>query len=310
LGITVQGNSVTFADFNQDGHIDLAATGASGSVSIFVGDGKGGFTESVVLTIGGTPGKVRATDVNNDGRTDLLVASLTGSSSKQRTLHTFLGKAGGTFDSAITTEMGSGASRADFLADFDGDGKLDYVAADRDTANVTLWLGKGDGRFSRQTMVSHPGPVRVAVADMNGDGIPDLAVGSTVAAGQPLSIFLGNGDGTFRSRSTFAPSGGRVGGWTEVADLNNDGRADLVIFGGSAVDVNNLTIALNMGSPSKAQSSALVILEGFEAVLKVLEWSSDLTTWSAIATNNTTRAWRYNHAPQNQPLRFYRARAD
>jgi hypothetical protein len=78
-----------------------------------------------------------------------------------------------------------------YVADFNGDGKLDLLSSDG-----TMNLGHGDGTFTAGTPVSVPNGVSfLAVADFNGDGKPDVLEQGTGT----LLVLLGNGDGTFQS---------------------------------------------------------------------------------------------------------------
>ena len=68
-------------------------------------------------------------------------------------------------------------------------------------------------------------PARVAVADLNGDGRPDLVVSNY--AGSSVSVFLGVSPGLFGPRRDYATNGIPIG--LAIADLNGDGRPDLVV---------------------------------------------------------------------------------
>jgi hypothetical protein len=110
-------------------------------------------------------------------------------------------------------------------ADFNHDGKLDLVVANKDSNNVTVLLGKGDGTF--QTPVNYAvgtNPYAVAVGDLNQDGKLDLAVANI---GGSTSILLGNGDGTFQAAVNYATP--CCASSVALADLNGDGKVDLVV---------------------------------------------------------------------------------
>src|SRR5271157_1423388 len=138
-------------------------------------------------------------------------------------------------------------NRADFVTgtgpavvavgDFRGNGLMDVVTGNNDTANtVSVLLGKGDGTFA--THVDYAvgsAPSGIAVGDFNGDGKLDIVVvyGFNLAR---VAVLLGNGDGTFQA---FKPTtAGIQGGSIAVGDFNGDGKLDVAVSdNGSGVDI-------------------------------------------------------------------------
>ena len=172
-------------------------------------------------------------DVNLDGRTDLIVASRFGDN-----VDLLLGNGDGTFQNPVTFAVDAPWSVA--AADVDGDGRPDLIVASSNDI-VTVLLGNGDGTFqSKQDFTTDAVfPFSVAVADVNGDSRPDLIVSGSIT--NDVSVSLGNGDGTFQSQTSF-PAGDGPGHVT-ATDVNGDGLPDLV-----AVNYSDETVSVLLGN--------------------------------------------------------------
>jgi len=226
LNQTAVGNPV-MADFNGDGNLDAAVLSYGSSISILLGNGKGGFRPIVPAVAGPAPVALVAGDFNGDGKADLAVADRT-----TQLIYILAGNGDGTFSAGATVPVPTncGQSFCDMIvatADLNRDGKLDLVVLSGDinvtgTAVAQAFLGNGDGTFGAPLSIGSGLEVRqFAVGDFNADGYPDL-VFSNVQNGPQL--FLGNGNGTFQgpvSLYSGFPTGILAG------DFNGDGKLDL-----------------------------------------------------------------------------------
>ena len=235
--------SAAVADVNGDGKPDLVvANGNSKNVGVLLGNGDGTFRAVVTYDSGGRGAEsVVIADINSDGKPDLIVASgcaSTGSSCRG-SVGVLLGNGNGTFKAAMSYDSGGVLSWSVAVADVNGDGKLDVIVTNNSDNTVGVLLGNGDGTF--KPAVSYPSGSNsftgsVAVADVNGDGKPDLVVADECltypdCASSTVGILLGNGNGTFQSAVTYS-AGGSYATTVEVADVNGDGRPDLVVGSG------------------------------------------------------------------------------
>ena len=198
------------------------------------------FAAAVNYAAGNYPEGLALVDLNGDGKADLVVVN-----SNSYTVSVFIGNGDGTFVAGATLSTGALPTHI-AVGDLNGDGKADLVISNILGSSVTIYLGNGNGTFGGPTTVAVGlAPFGVAIADLNGDGKPDLVVvngssGSTV--GQTVSVLLGNGNGTFQARTTYATGTGPI----EVAirDLNADGKLDLVV---SNPGTNNVSVLLGNG---------------------------------------------------------------
>jgi hypothetical protein len=225
------------ADFNKDGKLDLAFTDGT----LLLGRGDGTFTTASTLTVTGDT--IVAGDFNGDGKPDIAIAS-----DSSTLLSVLLGNGDGTFQAALTTTVGA-ALKSLVVADFNGDHKLD-VAGVNDSSGLFVLLGAGNGSFapaSGSPRTLPPSSVIVA-GDFNGDSNVDLAYGSSSnsSAGIPGGVFLGNGDGTFKTGSalTIGLQGVLAAG---AGDVNGDGKLDLIFSGSTGGSVAATVVFLGNG---------------------------------------------------------------
>jgi hypothetical protein len=139
---TAGSNSITAADFNADGKIDLVTSNyMTNSVSVFLGDGAGGFTLPRNFSAGNAPGSATAADVNADGKLDLIVTNQSSAGGVSVLLGNGDGAGGLAAPIAIST---AGPSSSLVVADFSGDGRPDAAATNLGSSSVALLLNDGN----------------------------------------------------------------------------------------------------------------------------------------------------------------------
>ena len=235
------------ADLNGDTIPDLiVGTGEFDNVKIYLGNGDCTFTmASVVTGIGYNSWSAAAGDINRDGKQDFVVANL-GSA----TLDIRLGNGTGVgFTAFPDLPTGSQPTRP-ILADFNRDGILDLALIYRNRSVVSLWDGDGSGDFVHRRDITVTFNVNdLAAADVNCDGALDLVLGGQLSSGMQseISVLLGDGSGNFPVQV----KPGYGGSWAygldgiSVADVNGDGRPDLVTSNLNSSWSNNIGILPN-----------------------------------------------------------------
>jgi hypothetical protein len=227
--------SVAVGDFDRNGVLDLVtANSTSGTLSLLLGNGDGSFRPRVDLAVGAAPRAVSVGDFNSDGRLDVVTAQQISD-----TVSVLLGNGNGTFAPplvfAASGEFFTPSSMV--VGDVNGDGRADLAInsisfLDSDAFQVGVLLGNGDGTFQAPLLgAAQPGGSGdLALGDFNSDGRPDAAVADELGAPSGnLSVFAGNGDGTFQSLIRLdLLTGGNDPTGVAATDLNGDGLVDLV----------------------------------------------------------------------------------
>jgi len=211
---------VAAGDLNSDGHIDLVvADYSSDSLVALLGRGDGTFSTPIRSACAPSLEGVALADFDEDGRLD-VVATAQG----RYRLIVAVGVGNGSF--APRSELAPpGTPMWVKAADLNADGHQDVVEIDFE-GYLTVFLGRGDGTFENGLINDTAyDPYSLAIADLDGNGVLDVAV--AIRSSDEVCVFLGNGDGTFRPRLDLA-TGSRPT-CVIAADVSGDHHTDLVV---------------------------------------------------------------------------------
>ena len=212
---------IATGDFDNDGRPDLAVSNnQQGSLAWLRNLPGGTFGPAQAVTTPGPPVRVAAGDVNGDGFDDLASSDF---GPDFRDLSVELSDGAGGFGAPIA-QTTNGTDFAIVLADVNGNARADAILADGAAQTVSVLPGNPDGSLgpARSFDVGSEA-ARIAVADFDGDGDPDLAVGHQA---HEVSVLLGNGAGGFAPQQTFATAS-EAPVTVVAADFDGDGRQDL-----------------------------------------------------------------------------------
>ncbi|HXC03647.1 MAG TPA: FG-GAP-like repeat-containing protein, partial [Bacteroidia bacterium] len=230
---------VCLGDFNGDGKTDIAEVNESTNrVYIMLGQGNGTFVQATgsPISVGHGPYCVSAGDFNKDGILDLVTAN-----GAENDLTILLGNGDGTFSASASSPIPVGSDpRQTTLADFNGDGKLDMAVTNLNGASMSILLGDGAGGFTNASGSPYTTgvlPYWTTAADFDMNGTIDLI--ATNAADNTLSIYSGNGNGTFQA-AVVIPNAGDPHGIVSASDFNGDGKLDVAVTNFATASVNVL----------------------------------------------------------------------
>ncbi|MCY2991072.1 MAG: VCBS repeat-containing protein, partial [Planctomycetota bacterium] len=200
-----------------------------------------------VLPLGAYPTTAVMADLNGDGRAELLAGSTDFSSQHAVSVYQCVPSGQLQLSATLVPPASPGALAS---GDFNHDDRADIVVGSYSTGTVSVFLQQSDGSFGPPTTYSATRDIEtVAVADVNGDGQPDLVVGGA----DHITILAGRADGTFWPANASGIPGGFMGTFV-LGDLNDDGLPDLVAENPAAM---TLGVLLGQGDGTFREQSAI-----------------------------------------------------
>jgi hypothetical protein len=269
-------SSIALGEFTSDKRLDLvSADGREGKIALAKGEGDGKFETAKAKLYSASSesmsdiGTVKVADFNHDGKLD--VASSTegcGYENGDGEVRVFLGNGNGTLKEPPAADVLDTCATRMSVADLTGNGIPDVVTNNYEQATgggyLASMLGRGDGTFGTLSL-SEPtlDGNSLTLPDLNGDGLPDAAIGVRSPAGGPeVQVLTGTGDGTFNAPQSFplsVSSEDYVTGIT-YGELTNNGKQDLLVsYDQADTDSGGVAVFLNTtgtSSPGPSQPTS------------------------------------------------------
>jgi hypothetical protein len=255
-------------DLNGDGKPDLLVTHPNcgtngnfpvGTFDVLLGKGDGTFalitnnTNNTLATnpnvsVGGT-----LADVNGDGKLDLIAVDQNFYQNTAATVLTLLGNGDGTFQAPTSVALSGPLGGPTTFVDLNGDGLLDIASIGGGTSQVIVYLATSATSYAPAAVygnsASNYGISSFTVGDLNGDGKPEIVTANYSDSGNDVTVFVNNGDGTFAtgvnydgamSGSTNSAAADVLTRAVTIADVNGDGKADIVAYNSYSADITVL----------------------------------------------------------------------
>ena len=288
-----QPNSVVIGDIDGDGRPDMVVTNQSGNtISVFHNTGSSGtinFAAQVTFACGNSPWNITIGDIDGDGKPDLAVGN-----GSDNTISLYLNTSSTgviNFASQVTVTIGANTKNPAII-DLDGDGKADlavpygtlsgFVSILRNTGSIGTFNFAAPVTFS-----TDPYPYGISIADIDGDGKPDMTTVSDL--NNTVSVLLNNssiGTINFATEQTFA-TGNQAAGLT-VGDIDGDGKPDVAV-----TNYSDHTISILRNSPLTISGAQFYNISGTD-VSNLNNWGTSTDGSGAHPPNFTTPTTVFN----------------
>ncbi|MDX6610920.1 MAG: hypothetical protein QOD75_106, partial [Blastocatellia bacterium] len=238
INISANSNVVLVGNFNADSNLDLAILGNNFSgttnVGIMLGNGAGGFSAPVFVSVSARSVSIDSGDFNGDGKLDVAVGN-----GNPNTVTILLGDGAGGLSPAPYAPLPVPPLRQLRVAEINNDGLPDLLVTSSDASNVGVLLNNGAGFNTVKLVEGIPGATAVTAADFNNDGNPDLAVTTPSYPGN-VAVLSGDGLGNFGTPYYF--TAGATSTDITAVDFNGDGKLDLATPNYGAILLNTFKV--------------------------------------------------------------------
>jgi FG-GAP-like repeat len=264
ISIGCDPSNLLIGDINNDRKLDLVVgCGRTRNVLVLPGKGDGQFDAPLSqTTVPDSPGEMALGDVNGDGKLDVAIAS-----HDSYGVMLLLGNGKGGLSIAPTSPIMMRLGQHPHthglaLGDMNRDNKLDLITVNSSDNDVSIALGDGRGNFVRapqSPLPVGPSPYPFGVGDVNNDRWPDIVATATATGpsrqqqlplSRALTLLLSDGKGGFASRQLPLRTGEPW--FAAIADLNDDGKADIVA---THHDQNAMTVLIGDGRGGFAEAN-------------------------------------------------------
>lgn len=242
------------AELNGDANIDLAVVSddLAGEIAVLLGNGDGTFTGTLQSPqgTGSTTRAVKAADVNNDGKLDLLTANR-----DSGTISVLLNVGEGNFTAA--TSFPAGEAPLDLVVgNFTADNNADVVVPNYNTDSLSVLRGDGQGNFAAPTSSAAGAfPNAIDAADFDQDGRLDVVVSNNLS--NDVTVAFGNGAGGFARLRSFLAGPGPLD--VAAAKLDGDDNPDIIAL--NVIEQSSYSVLLERPGRSFASGETFRILD-------------------------------------------------
>lgn len=259
--------AIGLSDVNKDNRPDIVAVNRDqNTITVFLNDGAGGFSSAQAFNVGAGPVAVTTGDFDRDGNVDVVTAN-----GNSNTVTILFGDGTGAFNTARQDYPVGPAPVGIAVADFDSD-QIPDLGVLSDSA-IYLLKNAGNRTFAPFSPASvgtrSVGAFAIAVGHFNVDAFPDLVV-SNIASNN-VSVFLGNGNGTFKAARAMNTGSGPTG--LAVGDFDGDAKQDVAVVDSSEIADLNVSLLFGRGDGTFADAVRTTAEVDSRAIV-----AADLTT--------------------------------